>query len=233
MMVIKKILVLEDDINLGFILQEHLEMHGFSVKLCVNGVEGLEEYLKNPYDLLLVDVMMPRKNGFAFVKEVRLKDEKIPVIFLTAKSLKEDRIEGFKIGCDDYVTKPFSMEELLLRIQAVLRRFTRGNEPEADSENSRFIIGPYIFDYDRQLLQFRDKKMQVTSKESELLRLLCLNINKTLPRETALKIIWGDNSYFNARSMDVFISRIRKYFKDDPAVSITNIHGKGYKLSAR
>lgn len=224
-----KVLVLEDDSNLGFILQEHLELHGFLVKLCPNGVEGLKEYRNETYDLLLVDIMMPKKNGFSFVKEVREKDQKIPIIFLSAKSLKEDRIEGFKTGCDDYITKPFSMEELLLRIQAVLRRTSNNNEPKL-SEN-QYYIGRYLFDHNKQTLQLNNSKITLTSKESELLLLLCRNMNNVLQREDALRTIWGDDSYFNARSMDVFISRIRKYLKDDPSVLITNIHGKGYKMT--
>ncbi|MGE5457279.1 MAG: response regulator transcription factor [Methanococcaceae archaeon] len=224
----KKILLLEDDPNLGFILQEHLEMNNYSVKLCGNGIEGLQEYAKTSFVLCLVDVMMPKKNGFAFVKEIRSKDSITPVIFLTAKSLKEDRIEGFRLGCDDYITKPFSMEELLLRINAVLRRSI---VPEKAGNQNRFMIGNYVFDAEKQLLLINDIRIELTSKESELLRLLCIHMNSVLEREIALKTIWGNDSYFNARSMDVFISRIRKYFIETPEISITNIHGKGYKLA--
>jgi DNA-binding response OmpR family regulator len=223
----KKILLLEDDNNLGFILKEHLEMKGYDVKLCLNGVEGSKEYKKDKYSLCLVDIMMPKKNGFTFVKEVRQKDEMIPVIFLTAKSLKEDRIEGFKAGCDDYVTKPFSIEELLLRINAVLRR----SEPvENNSDQAQFNIGRYFFDSQKQLILLNRKKTELTSRENELLLMLCINKNNVLDRETALKKIWGEDSYFNARSMDVFISRLRKYLKEDKNVSIINVHGRGYKL---
>lgn len=228
-MSINKVLVLEDDGNLGFILKEHLELHGYMATLVSNGIEGLIEYEKASYQLLLVDIMMPKKNGFAFVKEIREKDHDTPIIFLTAKSLKEDRIAGFRAGCDDYITKPFSMEELLLRIQAVLRR--TGRVAEAKLPDGCFRIGKFLFDYDRQLLHFNEKNESLTSKESELLLLLCRNINKILEREEALKAVWGDDSYFNARSMDVFISRLRKYLKDDPTVSLNNIHGKGYKLT--
>lgn len=224
-----KVLVLEDDSNLGFILKEHLELNGYLAILAANGIEGLKEYGKDSYQLILVDIMMPKKNGFAFVKEIREKDDDTPIIFLTAKSLKEDRIAGFKAGCDDYITKPFSMEELLLRIQAVLRR--TGRVAEAKLPHGCYRIGKFLFDYDRQLLHSNEKKESLTSKESELLLLLCKNLNKILERETALKTVWGDDSYFNARSMDVFISRLRKYLKDDPTVSLNNIHGKGYKLT--
>ncbi len=223
----KKVLLLEDDNNLGFIMQEQLEMNNFEVVLCQNGVDGLIEYNKNRYDLLLVDVMMPKKNGFTFVKEVRLTDQQIPIIFLTAKSLKEDRIEGFKSGCDDYVTKPFSMEELLLRIQAVLRR---SGDNYSESTQTHFNIGRYNFDSEKQILQLGKDKISLTSKESELLHLLCLNMNKVVQRDFALQKIWGNDSYFTARSMDVFISRLRKFLQEDPKISIINLHGRGYKL---
>jgi DNA-binding response OmpR family regulator len=224
----QKILLLEDDPNLGLILQEHLQMHGFDARLCVNGEEGLAEYLREKYDLLLVDVMMPRMDGFTFVKKVRAKDEDIPIIFLTAKSLREDKIEGFKIGCDDYLTKPFSMEELLLRIQAVLKRSKAGIS--ASDLPTKFRIGCYSFDYNMQLLKNRDCEYKLTPRESDLLRLLCLHMNQTLERNLALKKIWGDESYFSGRSMDVFISHLRKYLKDDPRVEIMGIHGKGFRL---
>lgn len=222
-----KILVLEDDANLGFILQEHLELNGFKVKLCINGIEGFEEYKKDKYNLCLVDVMMPKKNGFAFVKDLRAIDESVPVIFLTAKSLKEDRIEGFKLGCDDYVTKPFSMEELLLRINAVLRRSCTA---ENNCMQSKFAFNNYLFDYEKQQLVCGNTITELTTKEADLFKLLCIHMNKILEREVALKAIWGNDNYFNARSMDVFISKLRKYFRDDPYINIINVHGKGYKF---
>jgi DNA-binding response OmpR family regulator len=223
-----KILLLEDDTNLGFLLQEHLEMNSYKVKLCRNGEDGFNEYKKDKYSLCLVDVMMPKKDGFTFVKELREFDSIIPVIFLTAKSLKEDRIEGFKIGCDDYITKPFSMEELMLRIQAVLRR--SNNSLYEEITQTFFSIGKFSFDFNLRTLTIRQNKTELTSREAELLRLLCIYQNKILERETALKTVWGNDSYFNSRSMDVFISRLRKYLKDDPAINLMNIHGKGYKL---
>lgn len=222
----RNILLLEDDPNLGFILQEQLEMNNYSVKLCRNGEEGTDEYKHHKYDLCLVDIMMPKKDGFTFVKELRNADKQTPVIFLTAKSLKEDKIEGFKAGCDDYITKPFSMEELLLRINAVIRR-TGDN---TDTLQTVFSIGRYSFDSEKQTLTLGKKKIQLTSKEAELLRLLCINKNSVLERDTALNQIWGNNSYFNARSMDVFITKLRGYLKEDPSISIQNIRGKGYKL---
>lgn len=223
-----RILLLEDDTNLGLILQEHLQMQGYSVTLCGNGVDGFDAYKRGGHDLCLVDVMMPKKDGFTFAREVRECDDRIPLIFLTAKSLKEDKIEGFKIGCDDYLTKPFSIEELLLRIQAVLKRSkgTGREEPAA----SQFTLGTYKFDSTRQLLRCKDKQYKLTPKESELLKLLCLHMNETLEREVALRKIWGEDSYFNSRSMDVFISRLRKYLKDDQRIEIMGIHGKGFRL---
>jgi DNA-binding response OmpR family regulator len=218
--------LLEDDPNLGMILQEHLELNGFSVKLCVNGEDGLAAYRRSTYDLCLVDVMMPRKDGFAFAREVRQADQKTPLIFLTARSLKEDRIEGLRIGADDYVTKPFSMEELLLRIQAVLKRSGKGNEDPVIS----FPIGSFTFDFAKRVLDRGGKKTKLTSREADLLRLLCVHLNNPLDRSTALKLLWGDDSYYNSRSMDVFLTKLRKHLRADPRVEIQNIHGKGVKL---
>lgn len=223
-----KILLLEDDTNLGFILREHLQLNGFEATLCVNGEDGINCFKKNRFDLCLVDIMMPKKDGFTFAREVREKDKDIPLIFLTAKSLKEDKIKGFKSGCDDYITKPFSIEELLLRINAVLRR-TRGNRPEEDTQ-TQFEIGAFSFDYDHHLLSGKKVKYKLTPKEAQLLRLLCLYKNKTLERDTALREIWEEESYFAGRSMDVFISKLRKYLKEDESVQIISIHGKGFKL---
>lgn len=222
-----KILLLEDDPNLGFMIHEHLQLNGYEVTLCTNGREGLKAFEQGRFDLCLADVMMPRLDGFAFAREVRKRNADLPLIFLTAKSLKEDRIEGFKIGCDDYVTKPFSIEELLLRIQAVLRR-TKGSAD--DNQETCFEIGEYSFDSDRQILRRGITTLSLTSRESELLRLLCLHCNQILEQSTALCTIWGEDSYFNSRSMDVFISRLRKYLKDDSRIEIINIHGRGYKL---
>jgi two-component system response regulator VicR len=223
-----KVLLLEDDANLGALIQEHLCLQGFDVALCVNGVEGLAEYEQGGFDLCLVDVMMPKMDGFAFAEEVRRRDQDIPIIFLTAKSLKEDKIKGFKIGCDDYLTKPFSIEELLLRLQAVLKRSRR--QPGQEPSPEQFQIGKYTFDCRRHLLAIKSKQYRLTAKEADLLRLLCLNMNKTLERGVALREIWGDESYFSGRSMDVFISRLRKYLKDDSRIEILSIHGTGFRL---
>ncbi len=221
------ILLLEDDPNLGLIVQEHLQLNGYEVTLAVNGEEGLIFFDKNKYDLCLIDVMMPKMDGFSFARKIRQKDNNTPLIFLTAKSLKEDKIEGFQIGCDDYITKPFSVEELLLRIQAVLKRTSGAAEKQTQTS---FEIGAYSFDSKRQILKNNGNQYNLTSKESELLRLLCLNQDNILDRNTALKKIWGSESYFDGRSMDVFISKLRKYLKDDSSIEIINIHGKGFKL---
>jgi two-component system response regulator VicR len=226
-----KILLIEDDPNLGTILEESLELQGFSVTRCEDGEEGHSVFLEGKFDLCLIDVMLPRKDGFSLARDIRKTDENIPIIFLTAKSMKEDRIEGFRIGGDDYITKPFSMEELFLRIQAVLKRSTK--DTSVGKEQNQFSIGDYIFDYERHVLSFQQNKRRLTSKESELLRLLCLHLNQTLEREVALKMIWGDDSFFAGRSMDVYVSKLRKYLKEDGRVEIMNVHGKGFKLVVR
>ena len=227
-MAFAKILVIEDDPNVGYILQESLELQGFEVVRCEDGEAGHSAFVKEKFDLCLIDVMLPKKDGFTLATEIREIDHDIPIIFLTAKSLKEDRIEGFKIGGDDYITKPFSMEELILRIQAVLKRSK--NSQSANQKQKRFVIGNYIFDYERQTLLHQQQQQKLTHKESELLRLLCLNLNQILNREIALKQIWGDDSFFTARSMDVYITKLRKYLSDDDRIEIMNVHGKGFKM---
>jgi two-component system response regulator VicR len=231
-MAVKKLLLLEDDKNLGFILQENLELRGYKITLCTNGEDGLNAFRGETFDLCLVDVMMPKKDGFTFAREVRQHDQSTPIIFLTAKSMKEDKIEGFQIGCDDYVTKPFSMEELALRIEAVLKRTAHPiqSDQQKTTERTIFEIGIFLFDYGRQLLEFKGKKQKLTGREADLLRLLCIHQNGTLEREHALRVIWGNDSYFNGRSMDVFISRLRRYLKRDANIEIINVHGRGYKL---
>ncbi len=222
-----KILLIEDDPNLGLILQENLQLQGFEVDLCTDGEEGRTTFLQNKFDLCLLDVMLPKKDGFTLAGEIRKINQDIPIIFLTAKALKEDRIEGFKIGGDDYITKPFSMEELLLRIQAVLKR---SRHSTVEENQKMFSIGDYEFDTEKQVLQIHDKKQKLTYKEAELLRLLCLHKNAILERELALKLIWGEDTFFNGRSMDVFITKLRKYLKEDSQLQIVNVHGKGFKL---
>ncbi len=203
-------------------------MQNFEVTLCVNGEDGWSAFQTGKFQLCLVDVMMPKLDGFSFARRVRQRDSEAPLIFLTAKSLKEDKIEGFKIGCDDYLTKPFSMEELMLRIMAVLRRAKPSSKPV--ELPVMFQIGKFTFDYNRQLLTVGSNQEKLTPKEADLLRLLCVHKNQTLEREVALREIWGDESYFSGRSMDVFISRLRKYLKEDSSVEIMGIHGKGFRL---
>ena len=225
----QKILLLEDDANLGFILTEHLELNGFTVICCSNGVDGLSAFRKSKYSLCLVDVMMPKKDGFTFAKEVRHHDQQTPIIFLTAKSLKEDRIEGLKIGADDYITKPFSMEELLLRINVVLKR----SAPRAslDRTQTEFTIGKIHFDVRKSELKIGEKKkISLTTKEAELLAVLCSHLNNVVEREHILNTVWDNDTYYSARSMDVYVSKLRKYLKIDPNVTIANVHGRGYKL---
>lgn len=223
-----KILLVEDDPNLGQILNEYLILKGYETKLCRDGDEGVKAFKREAFDLCLFDVMLPKKDGFSMAKEIRRDDKVTPIIFLTAKSMKEDTIEGFKIGGDDYITKPFSMEELLLRIQAILRRTAEKNPQISDQRTFKF--GTFRFDFDKQILSWEGGENRLTSKESELLRLLCLHENQPLDRSTALKIIWRDDSYFNARSMDVYIAKLRKMLKADESVQIITIHGSGFKL---
>lgn len=223
------ILVVEDDPNLGTILAEYLRAKQYQVKLVGDGQQGIEAFVKHDYNLLLLDVMMPVKDGFTMAQEVRKLNRDVPIIFLTAKSMKEDTIEGFKIGADDYVTKPFSMEELLLRINAILRRTAGENTDQETMKNyqiGRFEFNPHI----RQLTFENQNPQKLTSKENQLLKLLCMNKNDVLEREYALKAIWGDDSYFNSRSMDVYITKIRKHLKADDQVEVVNVHGRGFKL---
>ena len=221
-----RILLCEDDENLGMLLREYLNAKGYDTELYPDGEEGYRAFLKNKYDLCVFDVMMPKKDGFTLAQEIRQSNTEIPIIFLTAKTLKEDVLEGFKIGADDYLTKPFSMEELTFRIEAILRR-VRGKK---NKETSTYQVGKFTFDARKQLLTIGDQQTKLTTKESELLALLCAHANEILQREFALKTIWVEDNYFNARSMDVYITKLRKHLKDDPAVEIINIHGKGYKL---
>jgi DNA-binding response OmpR family regulator len=222
-----KVLLLEDDTNLGLVIQEHLQLQGYAVTLCADGVGGSEVFSKDKFDLCLVDVMMPNKDGFTFVAEIRAVNQQIPLIFLTAKALKEDKIKGFKVGCDDYITKPFSIEELTLRIEAVLRR---SHGQTKSPSLGLYEIGKYNFDSNRQTLTFGKEQRKLTPRESELLRLLCGKSNQTVTREEALTTIWNDDSYFAGRSMDVFVSKLRKYLKDDPSIEILSVHGKGFRL---
>ncbi|MCM1319116.1 MAG: response regulator transcription factor [Muribaculaceae bacterium] len=222
------ILLCEDDENLGMLLREFLMAKGYIVDLCPDGEKGYKAFLKNKYDLCVLDVMMPKKDGFTLAQEIRAVNADVPIVFLTARNMKEDILEGFHLGADDYLTKPFSMEELVSRISAILRR-VRGKK---EKEITMYRIGQFTFDTQKQTLVIGDVTKKLTTKESELLVLLCAHMNDILERNYALKNIWVDDNYFNARSMDVYITKLRKLLKDDPAIEIINIHGKGYKLIA-
>lgn len=225
-----RILLVEDDQNFGDVLKSYLEMHDFDVILATDGEQGLEQFQKGTFDLCITDVMMPKKDGFSMAKELRAINASIPIIFLTAKTLKEDVLEGFKLGGDDYITKPFNSEELLLRIKAVMRRSARH---EDNLENQReFVIGKYHFDYPLRILTFTPdaSKEKLSPKEAQLLRLFCFRMNDVLQRSEALTKIWEDDNYFTARSMDVFITKIRKYLSKDENIEIENIHGNGFRM---
>lgn len=224
------ILFVEDDPNLSMVLKDYLEMIGYEVDHASDGEEGLELFHKGSYHLLILDVMMPKKDGFTLASEIRQTDQKVPIIYLTAKNLKDDRIKGFQTGCDDYITKPFSTEELSLRIKAILKRCYIDSNEEDKPEMLMFNIGNFTFDSVNMTLTIDNSERRLTRKESGLLKLLCQNMNSLLTREHALETVWGDNDYFIGRSMDVFITKLRKYLKDDPDVKITNVHGIGFKL---
>ncbi|MCU0458982.1 MAG: response regulator transcription factor [Bacteroidales bacterium] len=221
------ILLAEDDPNLGQLLKNYLAAREYETTLVTDGAKAKELFRKEKFHLCLLDVMMPELDGFSLARNIREIDPHIPIIFLTAKNLKEDVIEGFKSGADDYLTKPFSMEELIYRIEAILRRSSRRT---ADAPVDSYTIGRFTFDVTKQLLTFNDQSRKLTTKESELLELLCRHRNEVLERNFALKSIWIDDNYFNARSMDVYITKLRKYLSKDEKVEILNIHGKGYKL---
>lgn len=226
----QKILLAEDDPNLGDILKDYLELKGkFEVYLAKDGEEALHLFNATQIELCILDVMMPKKDGFTLGKDIRKINPDVPIIFATAKGMIEDKTEAFGLGGDDYITKPFRVEELLLRINALLKR---AGKEIADDENlpAKFEIGMYSFDYTSQIITRDEHRQKLSTKEAELLRLLCLNKNDVLTREEALLKIWHDDNYFNGRSMDVFLSKLRKYLREDPNVEIVNVHGKGYKL---
>jgi two-component system OmpR family response regulator len=222
-----RILLAEDDINLGNLLKNYLAAKSYETVLFTDGKAALEGFSAEQFTLCILDIMMPEMDGLTLAREIRKAEPEMPVIFLTAKSQKEDILEGFRSGADDYITKPFSMEELLYRIQAILKR-TTGNQTVKKQEV--YSIGKYTFNSVKQLLLFENETIRLTTKESELLELLCRQGGEILERNYALKSIWIDDNYFNARSMDVYITRLRKYLKKDPSVKILNVHGRGYKL---
>lgn len=223
-----RILLAEDDPNLGHVLQDSLEMDGHDVDLYEDGDAAWTNFNKEAYDICILDIMMPVKDGFTLAREIRSVAPAMPVIFLTAKSMKEDKIEGLRIGADDYITKPFSMEELTLRVDAVMRRVHSAHEP--DENKVEYRVGSYVYDDRTRMLTHGDTERKLTTKEAELFKMLAHHKNKLLEREIALKSIWGNDSYFTGRSMDVYITKLRKYLAEDPRIQITNIHGKGFKL---
>ncbi len=225
----KKILIVEDDFNFGNILKDYLILNDYSIVLAKNGIEGMEKFQKENFDLCILDVMMPFKDGFTLGKEIREKNENIPLFFLTAKTLKEDVLKGFKIGADDYLTKPFDSDVLLAKIKATLNRKNFFNIPESDVHE--FEIGKFKFNSKLRFLSYgKENSVKLSPKENQLLRLLVLNINDLLVREKALNKIWRDSNYFTSRSMDVYIAKLRKYLKLDNNVEILNIHGEGFRL---
>ncbi len=220
-----QILLVEDDSSLGFVIKDALEDKGFEVTLATDGQQGWQQFSKNFYDLCLIDVMMPIKDGFTLAQQIRRKNDFIPIIFLTAKSMQEDKIAGLKAGADDYITKPFSMEELLLRIDIFLRR-TIGS----DTDETTFKLGSSIFDYENLTIKGDNIDTRLTQKEADLLRFFCLNANKVVKREEVLTKVWGKDDYFLGRSMDVFITKIRKYLKEEQEIEIQTIHGVGFRF---
>lgn len=231
-----KILLVEDDRNFGDVLRSYLEMHGYIVDLAVDGIDGFEHFRRNEYSLCILDVMMPRKDGFSLAKDIRSKNADVPLIFLTAKTLKEDIIEGFRIGADDYLTKPFNSEELLFRVQAILRRTKKTSD--VDDDTKEYQIGKYFFNFPFRVLYLKDgeeiiEKIKLSPKEALLLKMFCQNRNDVLERSQALTKIWGEDNYFTARSMDVFVTKLRKYLSKDDNIDIANIHGNGFRMIIR
>ena len=224
----KRILLVEDDPNFGTVLKEYLTINNYEVVLAKNGMEGFEKFKKADFHLCILDVMMPYKDGFTLAQEIREKDTEVPIIFLTAKSLKEDVLKGYKVGADDYLNKPFDSEVLLLKIKAIIQRKTV--ESIADSKQFEFEIGSFKLNSKLRFLTQGETQIKLSPKENELLRLLALHINDLMPREIALTKIWRDDNYFTSRSMDVYIAKLRKYLKLDPKVEILNIHGEGFRL---
>lgn len=225
-----KLLIVEDDPNLGQILQEYLQVKGFDTRLAQDGEEGLRAYQQTHFDLCLLDVMLPLKDGFTLAEEIRRQDKQTPIIFLTAKSLKEDTLQGLRLGADDYMTKPFSLEELLLRIKAILKRTNQQVETKSAAADGPMEIGKFTFYPQQQSLHSGEKQINLTAKEASLLKMLIEHEGRTLNRSQALMAIWHDDSYFNARSMDVYITKLRKILKDDPSLQILSVRGEGFKL---
>lgn len=225
------ILLAEDDPNFGIVLKDYLELHDYEVTLCPDGCQAITAFRKGSFDLCILDVMMPEKDGFTLAREIKKLQPDMPLIFLTAKTMREDMLEGFKIGADDYITKPFDSEVLLYKIKAIMHR-KGGSAATEKPEATEYNIGQYRFQYKLRLLHYNGDIQKLSPKETELLRLLCQHLNDVMPRDEALLRIWHEDSYFTGRSMDVYIAKLRKYLRHDPAVEIINIHGQGYRLCA-
>ncbi|MBS1488062.1 MAG: response regulator transcription factor [Bacteroidetes bacterium] len=223
-----QILLAEDDPTLGYVIKDGLAHKGYTITLCKDGEQGINTFLQQPFDLCILDVMMPKKDGFTLAREIRERNSNVPILFVTAKSMLEDKIEGFRLGGDDYITKPFSLDELALRIEVFLRR-SNGNVHKEEI----FRLGSFSFDSKNFILHHSSGEKILTQKEAEVMRLLCLHRERVLKREEILKTVWGDDDYFMGRSLDVFISKLRKYLKDDPNVEIVNYHGVGFKLEIK
>ena len=224
-----KILLAEDDANLGFVVQDNLKSIGYKVTLCSDGEVALKTFASEQFDLCILDVMMPKKDGFAVAQTIRDINKEIPIVFLTAKTMQADKVKGFTLGADDYITKPFDFEEFLLRIESILRRTKILTQQEEKAVES-YSIGKYNFDVKNQILSLNAEDKKLTKKETRILSYLCEHINDIAPRELILKNIWGNDDYFSGRSMDVFISKLRKYLAEDKSIQISNIHGVGFKL---
>lgn len=223
-----KVLLVEDDLNLGFVIQDHLINEGYSVDLEKDGYSGFQKFYNSGYDLCILDIMLPKKDGFELAEDIRKIDDQVPILFLTAKSMTEDKIKGFKLGADDYLTKPFSFDELDLRLKAILKRVKPDEKKPA--KRDEFELGEFTFDYPNLELKHEKGDKSLTKKEAELLRMLCLHQDQVLTREMALTVVWGSDDYFLGRSMDVFITKLRKYLSKDERIKIMNVHGVGFKL---
>jgi DNA-binding response OmpR family regulator len=224
------ILLVEDDMNLGYVISDQLRSDGYSVTLCSDGSEGFQKFNESSFHLCIFDVMMPKKDGFSLARDIRKIDVQIPILFLTAKSMTEDKVEGFRAGGDDYLTKPFSIEELQLRVAALLKRV---NIQVSMEENTLIQLGSYVFDTLNYTLNQSDFKKTLTKKEAQILKILCKFRNQLVARDVVLNAVWGQDDYFVGRSLDVFITKLRKYFKEDPSITISNIHGIGFKLEVK
>jgi len=226
-----KILYVEDDLTLSFVTRDNLELHGYLIDYCEDGVEAQRLFNKNKYDICILDVMLPKMDGYELARRIREQNQEVPIIFLTAKSTKEDKIHGLRLGADDYITKPFSIEELVLKIEVFLKRSHHGQKPSSLTDEC--LIGDFMFDFKNHALKNAEKSRQLTHREAELLKMLYENRDTIIKRDDILDEVWGDNHYFAGRSLDVFISRLRKYLSADEKVKIENIHNVGYRLKTK